>query len=404
MNVLQINTVINSGSTGRIAEEIGLKILQEGGESYIAYGRDRNTTSRSQSVKIGSKIDFYFHALLTRIFDLHGFGSKLATKKFIKTIESLNLDLIHIHNIHGYYLHIETLFNYLNKCNLPVVWTLHDCWSFTGHCTHYEFVDCNKWKAKCFKCPQKSAYPTSLLFDNSKFNYKKKKEVFRKCEKLNIVPVSKWLNDELNFSFLADKPKFQIYNGIDLKKFKKTSSVPKTDYDLNNREVVLGVASVWTNRKGFYDFIELRKLLPKEFLIVMIGVTKHQKRLLGDGILGIERTESIDELVKWYSYSKVLFNPTLEDTYPTVNLESIACGTPVVTYNTGGSPESISSLTGCVIEKGNLADVVKAIYYLLSLENEQSSKDCRVHAVSYFDNEDKFQKYIQLYKNLIYNK
>lgn len=401
MNVLQINTVVNSGSTGRIAEDIGINVTNMNWKSFIAYGRERKTKSDSNLIKIGNQFDFYAHIFKTRFFDQHGFGSKSSTKYFLNHIDKLNIDIIHIHNLHGYYLNIELLFNYFKLKNIPVIWTLHDCWAFTGHCAHYTYVDCQKWQAKCFNCPQKKEYPASFLSDNSENNYLIKKNIFTSYENLTLVPVSKWLEYELKKSFLSDKRSCLIYNGIDLNKFKWDPLFPKTVIDIRKKKIVLGIANVWTNRKGLNDFLKLREILSSEYLIVLIGVSKSQKKDLSEGIIGIERTESIDELVRWYSHSEVLFNPTLEDTYPTVNLESIACGTPVITYNVGGSPESISDSTGFVIEKGDILSVISALEIIENQNKDDIRNRCRKHAIDNFDKSKLFQKYINLYKSIL---
>ena len=216
--LLQINSVVNTGSTGRIAEDIGAYVKTKGWESYIAYGRYGNESS-SKLIKVGTKLSNYWHLLITRLFDKHGFGSKFATQKLIKQIEELEPDLIHLHNLHGYYVNINILFNYLSTKSIPVVWTLHDCWAFTGHCAYFDIVKCDKWKTECNKCPQKTIYPASILFDRSRKNFHHKKKLFNTPQNLTLVPVSNWLNNFLSNSFLHSISTNVIYNGLDLKKF-----------------------------------------------------------------------------------------------------------------------------------------------------------------------------------------
>jgi putative colanic acid biosynthesis glycosyltransferase len=403
MKILQINTTYNSGSTGRIASQIGEKISYLNGISYIGYGRGKSISTYSELFKIGSKIDFYFHALVTRFFDLHGFASRVKTKKLIKYIDKIDIDIIHLHNVHGYYLNLTILFEYLNKRNLPVVWTLHDCWSFTGHCAHYMSLNCRKWENYCNRCPQINTYPSSLFWDNSKNNFFAKKKLFTALPNLTLVPVSKWLETELKKSFFINSSIQQIYNGIDLNCFNPNRKIKNfiISEKLINKKIILGVANVWTEKKGYHDFLALSKILSSDYQIVLIGVNKKQLNSLNKNIIGIIKTECLDELVWWYSNSLVLFNPTYEDTYPTVNLESIACGTPVITYSTGGSPESLSDSTGYVIEKGKLDLVLNSIKFLDSQDRLQISQNCRNYAIANFNNSDSIEKYIQLYKQLL---
>jgi putative colanic acid biosynthesis glycosyltransferase len=403
MKILQINTTYNSGSTGRIASQIGEKISILNGKSYIAYGRGKAISKYSKLFKIGSKIDFYLHVLVTRFFDLHGFASRLKTKKLIKYIDTIDIDIVHLHNIHGYYLNLSILFNYLKKRNLPVVWTLHDCWTFTGHCAHYMFLNCRKWEHYCNRCPQLNSYPSSVFWDNSKNNFFEKKKLFTSLPNLTLVPVSKWLETELNKSFFINSNIKQIYNGVDLNCFDPNRKIENyiSMEKLKNKKLILGVANVWTEKKGYSDFLSLSKILPHDYQIVLIGVNKRQLNSLNKNIIGIMKTECLEELVWWYTNALVLFNPTYEDTYPTVNLESIACGTPVITYRTGGSPESLSDGTGFVIDKGELNFVLNCIEVLASQDRLQIGKKCRDYAIANFNNSDSIEKYIQLYKKLI---
>jgi glycosyltransferase involved in cell wall biosynthesis len=287
------------------------------------------------------------HGLQTRIFDNHGMASKIATKKLIKQIKQINPNIIHLHNIHGYYLNYAILFEYLNELNIPIVWTLHDCWSITGHCTYFSFVGCNKWKSECYSCPQKKSYPTSWFIDRSKENFRLKKKHFTSLSNMTIVPVSNWLSDLIKESYLHKYPIRTIHNGIDLSVFKPSDSEKfKSMYNIQNKFILLGVANKWELRKGLKDFVELSNLLDSDYKIVLVGLSRKQIEQLPDNILGIERTESVEGLAEIYSAGDVFLNPTYEDNFPTTNLEALACGTPVITYETGGSPEAIDESTG----------------------------------------------------------
>lgn len=362
MKILQINSVCGRGSTGRIVLDIHKALIENGHESYIAYGRPP-AIGCPDAIKIGTKIDIYTHVLKTRIFDLHGFGSKNATKKFIKKVEQINPDIIHLHNIHGYYINIELLFNYLKEKQKPIVWTLHDCWAFTGHCAHFEYVGCYKWKSGCFSCPQKNRYPSSWILDNSKHNWEKKKELFTGIKKMIIITPSQWLAQLVGQSFLKEYPVQVIPNTIDTNIFKPTPSDFRKKYNLENKFIILGVASVWEERKGLKYFIELSKMLKEDEVIVLVGLTKKQiKELKKNGIIGIERTNSPYELAKIYTAADVFVNPTLEENYPTVNLEAQACGTYVITFDSGGAKETIKNIEyGTVIDKKNTEEIRKAL-------------------------------------------
>lgn len=403
MKILQINTVVSFGSTGKITQDIGEAIVNEGWESYIGYGRGNFLKCNSKLIKIGNSSDLYINALATRFFDNHGFGLKSSTIEFIDFIDKLNLDLIHLHNLHGYYLNIEVLFTYIRERRIPVLWTLHDCWSFTGHCTHYTFENCDKWKSKCFSCPQISQYPKSLFLDRSEINFFKKKKLFNSLNDLTIVPVSNWLSDQVKESFLSSNDVNVIKNGIDVTKFDLVNLTDKSSMfsAFEGKKIILGVSNIWSDRKGILDFFELRKLLTDNYVIVLIGLNKNQIRNLPKGIVGIQKTNSLEELVNWYNFSDVFFNPTWEDTYPTVNLEAIACGLPIITYNSGGSPESVSDTTGFVVEKGDFSSVVNYIKILTIQDRFDLKKRCRKYAVEFFDKNKLFNNYISLYKKIL---
>lgn len=399
--LLQINSVVNSGSTGRIAEEIGQSAIAAGWESYIAYGRNERPSS-SKLIRIGSDKDIKLHGLQTRLFDRNGLGSKYATTAFIRKVEDIKPDIVHLHNIHGYYINMEVLFLYLKRVNIPVVWTFHDCWPITGHCSYFSFVGCEKWKTQCYKCPQKRGYPSSYFIDRSKKNYNLKKELFNSFSNLTLVPVSEWLSGVLEESFLQNYPIRVINNGINTEAFKPSEgSAFRTKYSLDDKFILLGVASIWDERKGLKDFIELSKLLNSDYQIVLVGLTNKQIKQLPENILGIERTESVEGLAEIYASSDVFINPTYEDNFPTTNLESLACGTPVITYETGGSPEAIDESTGIVVEQGNINKLVDAINQIKSHDKQYYSDACVERAHRLYRKEDRYREYIDLYEYLL---
>lgn len=394
--VLQINVVANSGSTGRIAEGIGTLAQTNGFESYIAYGRWALPSS-SHLVKIGGKADYLWHGIESRIFDNHGLASRRATRNFLKAVDEINPSIIHLHNIHGYYLNYPMLFQYLAEKKIPVVWTLHDCWVFTGHCAYYDFCGCDRWKTQCHNCPQKKTYPTSFLFDRSQKNFADKKYFFTMPENMTIVPVSQWLADQVSGSFLQNYPREVIHNGVDTNVFHPYDQHEmKAKFGWSDKKILLGVASTWSPRKGLTDFVKLSSLLPEDYLIVLVGLSAKQQKNLPSNVIGISKTESVTDLAQLYSAADVFINPTWEDNYPTTNLEAIACGTPVVTYQTGGSPESVREPMGFVIHQGDLAQLKTAVEEIV-----KEPERCRQHALEHFQQQECYGEYIKLYKKLL---
>lgn len=402
MKLLLINTLSNSGSTGRISEDIGKTAIKNGFDSYMGYGRDTNTQSELDTIKIGSKMEFYSHLAYTRFLDRHGFGSTSGTKDFLETVKEIDPDIIHLHNIHGYYLNIELLFEYIKSHQKKVVWTLHDCWAFTGHCTYFDQIGCNKWEKECYSCPKKSAYPTSWLMDNSKKNFGQKKTIFNGVNDLTIVTPSYWLKNLVKRSFLQNYPVKMIHNGIDLNIFHPTDTqLSIIKYQLENKNVLLGVASLWNKRKGLADFIELSKILPDDTTIVLVGLTEAQIKSLPENIIGIRRTENISELAKLYSLATVFINPTYEDNFPTTNIEALACGTPIITYKTGGSPEAVDEKTGFVLQQGDVKGIAEKVKGILSKGKEHYRSACRDRAIALYKKEDRYQDYINLYNSIL---
>ncbi|WP_449401095.1 glycosyltransferase [Chryseobacterium wanjuense] len=369
-------------------------------ESYIAYGRE-NLPSKSSVFPIGTKFDVIKHVLLTRLTDKHGFGSKKATIELIDKIKEINPDIIHLQHLHGYYVNIEILFNFLTKSKSKVVWTFHDCWSFTGHCAYYDLAGCEKWKTQCFECPQLKEYPQSFYIDRSKENYNDKKKLFTSLDKMTIVPVSNWLKGEVKKSFLKNYDVRTIHNGIDISQFSYKENTIKRDYKIEDKFLILGVANPWDKRKGLKYFVEISKRITDDYKILLVGLTVKQIKELPQNIIGLERTKNVDELAALYSAADVFVNPTLEDTFPTTNLESQSCGTPVITFETGGSPEAIDESTGIVVEKGNTEKLIQAIEEIKKHTKSYYSENCRKRVVNNFDKRSAFKNYIELYKELV---
>lgn len=351
MKVLQINT-FSYKAAGNIMMNLHKAMLEQGIDSYVAWGRGRKAENNHEYY-MNDDFGIKLHGIYTRITDKHGFGSSSSTKKLLSWIDSINPDIIHLHCIHGYYINIELLFNYIREKNKKVIWTQHDCWAFTGHCAYFDAINCTKWKSGCYDCKQLNTYPASIIRDNSEWNWSKKKELFTGLN-LTIVTPCNWLKNLVKQSFLGDYPIRVIHNGIDTNVFKPMSSDFKIKHGIENKRIILGVASEWTERKGLRDFIKLNKLIDKNlYVIVIVGVNEKQIRLLPQDIIAITRTENVNKLIEIYSSAFVYFNPTYEDNFPTTNLEALACGIPVITYNTGGSPETIINGYGLVVDKND---------------------------------------------------
>ena len=394
MKVLQINTFGNL-STGKIAVDIYRTLRARGNEGAVAFARNE-VPGDVPSFKIGNPLSVYTDGVLTRLTDKAGHYSKGATEKLIKQIKEYDPDIIHLHNLHGYYINVPMLFDYLKEADKPVVWTLHDCWAYTGHCCYYSMAGCDKWKLTgCTKCPQKKAYPASIFKDNSSKNFSEKNQMFHSVKNLHLVCVSKWLDNELRASFLKDIPSRVIYNGIDTSVFKPSSGNFRIKYDVGDKRIVLGVASTWDTRKGLADFIGLSKILDERYKIVLVGLNDKQKASLPDNMIGIGRTDGPKELAEIYSASNVLFNASVEETFGLPNVESLACGTPVVAYNCTGIPETMMENDGYIVEPHDLKTVALKI-------GEICDAGKRIEVSSFrFPKDKTYEAYMKLYEEIV---
>ncbi len=398
MRVLQITAFGGWGCTGRIAQGICETLIDSGNEAAIAWGRINTAPEKIPTIKIGNRMDQILHGVYTRITDRCGFGSKTVTKKFLKRLEEYHPDIVHLHIMHGYYVNLELLFEYLKEKKTPVVWTFHDCWAFTGHCPYFDMAGCGKWKTECKKCIQKSHHPKSLLLDRSRSNYKKKKELFTGVENLTVVTPSRWLEGLVRQSFFSKYPVRVIPNGINTQDFKPENGTVKKKFGIEGKKMLLGVSSTWAESKGLKDFIRLSEMVSEEYKTVMVGLTEKQLKSLPKQILGIARTDSVKELAQLYSAADVFLNLTYEDNYPTTNLEALACGTPVITYRTGGSVEIVESTGyGKVVEQGDLNGVIAAIK---ETENLRAGTDIKKE----LEQKERFLEYLALYREILEKK
>lgn len=388
MRIVQINH-FSYKAAGGIMMNLHQAMSQKGNESYVVWGRGRDAEN-DHEYYMDDKLGVNLHALYTRATDRTGFASVRSTRQLINWLEEVRPDIIHLHCVHGYYINLQLLFDYIRKNNMRVVWTQHDCWSFTGHCAYFDAVGCEKWKEGCYDCEQIRTYPASFV-DASKRNWDNKKKLFCGLN-LQIITPCNWLSTLVKQSFLNEYPVETIYNGIDLSIFKRTKRRFRTEHDIENKFVVLGVASEWTERKGLKDIIQLYdKLDRNDYRIVVVGLTKKQLKEIPEGIIALRRTNNVQELVDIYSSADLFFNPTYEDNFPTTNLEALACGTPVLTYQTGGAAECIANgVNGFSVPKGDIDCAAKIIEEKIPLDAVKLDK-------SLFSKEAMIRHYERIY-------
>ena len=352
MKYLFINSVAGFGSTGRIAAEKCRDLMAEGHNCVLAFGREKANCDDIPTVQIGSSLDFKLHGIRCRLLDDHGFGSKAATRRFLNWVLQYDPDVIWLHNIHGYYIHIGLLFDYLRSCGKEIIWTLHDCWAFTGHCAYFDFVRCDKWKTGCNACPQKGSYPASKGLDGSRSNFEKKKALFTGIPNLRLTVPSCWLEKRVKQSFLKDYPVEVVYNSINRDVFKPTIGDFRKKHSLEEKRILLGVASVWDARKGLQDFVELSTMLDDRYQIVLIGLTPEQISALPEAILGLPRTNNLQELVQAYSEADIFLNPSVEETFGMTAMEARCCGTEAIVYQDTACEEIVNRFGGIAVPRG----------------------------------------------------
>jgi glycosyltransferase involved in cell wall biosynthesis len=395
MKIVEINMMAH-GSTGKIMLQTADLARKNGHEVWVAYP-DWSLTKNKEvenKILIGNRYSRMLHFCMTKITGFNGCFSYFSTKNFLRKIKKIKPDVIHLHNLHNAYINLPLLFKYIKKNNIKVLWTLHDCWAFTGQCAHFTIAKCDKWKTGCHHCKTYKEYPPSYV-DRTKKMWKLKKKWFTGIKDATIITPSQWLGDLVKQSYLGEYPVKVINNGIDLSVFKPTESDFRKKHNLENKHILLGVALFWDYKKGLDVFIELSKRLDDRYQIVLVGTSDEVDKQLPNNIISIHRTQNQEELAEIYSTADVLLNPTREDTFPTVNIESLACGTPIVTFNTGGSPEIINETCGVVTEVNDVDHMEKAIRRIC--EEKPYSKEACVSRASNFDKDEKFKEYVELY-------
>ena len=352
MKYLFINSVAGFGSTGRIAAEKCRELMKEGHECVLAFGREKANCDDIPTVQIGTSLDVKLHGVRNRLLDDHGFGSKAATRRFLNWVKEYDPDVIWLHNVHGYYIHIGLLFAYLRSCGKKIIWTLHDCWAFTGHCAYFDFACCDKWKTGCHDCPQKGSYPASRGLDNSRKNYVRKKQLFTGIPDVTLTVPSYWLESRVRKSFLKDYPVEVVYNTINRDIFKPTPGDFRKKHALDGKTILLGVASVWDERKGLRDFVALSEMMDETYQIVLIGLSPEQIASLPKAVLGLPRTNSMQELVAAYTEADIFVNPSYEETFGMTAMEARCCGTEAIVYQDTACEEIVNQFGGIAVPKG----------------------------------------------------
>ncbi|MBO5312815.1 MAG: glycosyltransferase [Clostridia bacterium] len=392
MIIVQINAVCESGSTGMICQSVSDLLSKKGVENYVLYTMG-GKSAHPLFLKYSNKWYTKLQSLKSRVFGNYGFNSKYATRRLIKELERIKPSIVHLHNLHSQNCNLEMLFKYLKKTRIKIFWTFHDCWAFTGYCPHFDMIGCDKWKNGCYECPLRKEY--SWFFDKSKKLYKRKNELLNGLD-LTIISPSEWLGRAVKESFLKDYEVKVINNGIDLEVFKPTESNFKEKYGLQDKHIVLGVAFGWGPKKGLDCFIELSKRLPESYQIVLVGTDTSVDKQLPDNVISIHKTQNQRELAEIYTAADVFVNCTREENFPTVNIEALACGTPVITFDTGGSSEIVDKSCGSVVPKNDIKELQqkivefckkKPLLFELCLERSKN-----------FEDSEKFLSYLQLYR------
>lgn len=412
LNIAQINSVCY-GSTGKLMRQIQKKAVSQGHRATIFFGRGEVTSVQEEGnfVKFGNKPDFYNHVLNARLFGRNGLYSKGVTKRLIKELEEMKPDIIHMHNIHGYYLHLETLFNYLRDTNARIIWTLHDCWSLTGRCAFFEDIKCEKWINGCFKCPRKNVYPASVL-DNCKNEYAFKKKLFNYPENMTIVTPCNWLTELVEKSYLSKYPVVSINNGIDIDLFTRNENREEvrsylTQIGVNGRKVVLAVANIWEERKRLDLTVSLARMFAERednIVVVAVGLSDKQIEMYKNtpGFIGLKRTRDVNELIMLYSGSDVFVSTAVEETFPLVSLEAMACGLPSVSIKAGGNYEQITGDVGMILSpdevKRDISYLYEAVLHVLNSDADYAAL-CRKRAEMLYSDDLMVRRYVDLYLN-----
>ena len=391
MKIVQINATSIGGSTGKICNAVSSLLSQKGVENYILYSLYNGSTQ--SSIKFSNTPIRYIQALFEKLFGNSGFGNHISTLILVNKLKQIKPDIVHLHNIHSHDVNLTMLFGYLKSHNIKVFWTFHDCWAFTGGCAHFDGVKCEKWEMQCGDCPifRRNSY----YLDRTRKNYNKKKVLYGGGVDLTIITPSKWLGDVVKKSFLKNYPVKVINNGIDFNVFHPVSSDFRRKYNIEDKFILLGVAFEWSEKKGLDVFLQLSADLLEVYQIVLVGTNSEVDKALPSNIISIHKTNNQQELAEIYSAADVFLQLTREENFPTVNIEALACGTPVITFDTGGSPEIIDESCGLAVEKNEYKQLTEGIEYVRNYK--PYTKDSCIKRSRMFEQDSKFKEYLRLY-------
>ena len=368
MKVLFVNLVYGTGSTGKIIADIMNLLKKYGNDVKALYGTGA-CSDNADAVKVSGDFGFYFHNAVSRLTDHAGLYSWAATRKMIREIRAFQPDLIHLHTLHGFYVNYEMLFRFLKEANIPVVWTLHDCWTFTGHCTHFSQVKCVQWQTECRDCKLLYRYPQCYWKGDVRRNFLRKKNAFTDVKNLTITTPSQWLADQVSQSFLQNYPRTVIPNGIDRTIFCPQSSSLREKYHLEDKKIVLGVANAWNARKGLPDLLTLAGRLGSGYQVVLIGLIEKQLPDIPSEVLGLLRTANQTEPVSY---------------------------THLVVYETDGCPETVAPGNGRLVPQGDIQALENAVRDVADSNWRADPKK-----MARFDKDTVYQGYVELYENVL---
>lgn len=404
MKVMQINAVYGFGSTGIIVKDIATSLLEAGNCTRVAYQVSNSISDNVELYQVGNKIDWKIHALLTRVLGKQAYASIVATKKLLAYLDKEKPDIVHLHNLHANYVNLNMLLKYLAKKSIAVVITLHDCWFFTGKCFHFVGCGCEKWRTGCGTCPQNKEDVKSFFFDRTHSVFGDKKKYFQAIPNLTVVGCSDWIK-----GLAEQSPIFQgkyitrIYNGVDTSIFyPRQQTTFRNENQLDGKFVILGMANKWMKSKNIELVKKLFDNLKEDDQVVIVGCSEQQKIELEkyQCVTAVGFIKDRDILADIYSASDVFVNMTYEDTLPTVNMEAICCGTPVITFNSCGSPELVNEgVTGYVISQGSEPELLNALYKVKNRLIDR--KQCGNEGKHRFDKNLQYKEYLALYSYVL---
>lgn len=397
MKIVQINAVYHFSSTGRTTEDMHLFLQKEGIDSYVfCINEDKPGAGL---FRMGNRLDHKAHAFLSRFTGLRAYFSKPATRQLVRHLDKIHPDIVVLRNLHTNFIHLPMIMTYLANNNIKTIWVLHDCWAYTGGCTHYTVRQCFRWQTECQNCPWKGDN-TSWFIDRSKKVFADRKMYFGAIKDLTIVGVSDWVTNEAKKSFLKDNAQriLRIYNWIDLDVF-----YPRDTADLKNKHslsendfVILGIAQIWSENKGLSLFLEMARTFPQT-KVIMVGTLD---ATLPDNIIHVDAIDNTDLMAQYYSLADVLVNFSQQETFGKVAAEALACGTPVIANNNTAQPEVVGDC-GYVISNNSKEECFASIRKIMEQGKNSYSKKCVERARALFAKDDRLNDYLNLFKQIL---